>query len=312
MKNKIIRIGTRGSQLALYQANKTKEAIEARFPEVEAEIVIIHTKGDKILDVSLSKIGDKGLFTKELEVALLNNEVDMAVHSLKDLPTFFPEGLTLGAVLERAEVRDALVSKDGKTLKELGADDVIATSSLRRKAQLLSFNPDFNIVDIRGNMNTRLAKMDGGHCDAMIMAATGLQRLGLEERISEIIDTEVMVPAVSQGAIGIEVRDNDPEIGSIMEGINHQLTFLITKAERAYLKSMEGGCQIPIGCHTVVKGDDISFTGLVADLSGSRSIKLTLNGKLEQAETLALEVSRQMVAKGATEILDNIRNQANE
>lgn len=297
--------------MALYQAYKTKSAIEATFPEVKAEIVIIQTKGDKILDVSLSKIGDKGLFTKELEVALLKDEVDMAVHSLKDLPTFFPEGLTLGAVLERAEVRDALVSKEGKTLSQLGPDDVIATSSLRRRAQLLAYNPDFKIVDIRGNMNTRLAKMDGGHCDAMIMAATGLQRLGLEERITEIIDTAVMVPAVSQGAIGIEIRENDPEIELIMNGINHERTMLITTAERAYLKSMEGGCQIPIGCYTTTDGDDFNFTGLVADLSGKRSIKLTLSGKLEDAVAIGLEVSRQMVAKGATEILDEIRNGSN-
>jgi len=308
MKNNTFRIGTRGSQLALYQANQVKIAIEKHLPGRYAEIVIIHTKGDRILDVALSKIGDKGLFTKELEVALLNNDVDMAVHSLKDLPTFFPEGLKLGAVLKRSEVRDALVSKNGKSLSQLGPNDVIATSSLRRKAQLLSYNPDFKIIDIRGNINTRLAKMDNGHCDAMIMAATGLQRLGLEEKISEIIDIEIMVPAVSQGAIGIEIRKNDPITETIMKGINHDETMTITTAERAYLKSMEGGCQIPIGCYTKRNGDDFSFTGLVADLKGKRCIKLTLNGKFNEAETIALEVSKQMVAKGATEILEEIRN----
>ncbi len=308
MKNNTIKIGTRGSQLAIYQANKVKAAIHEIFPEIKAEIVIIQTKGDKILDVSLSKIGDKGLFTKELEVALLNNEVDMAVHSLKDLPTFFPEGLKLGAVLKRAEVRDALVSKSGKLLSQLGPKDVIATSSLRRRAQLLTFNPDFNIIDIRGNMNTRLEKMDKGYCDAMIMAATGLQRLGLEERITEIIDTNIMVPAVSQGAIGIEVRENDSLIETIMNGVNHDETMLVTTAERAYLKSMQGGCQIPIGCYTTTEGGSFSFTGLVADLKGKRHIKLTIKGKLEEAETIALEVSKQMVAKGATEILEEIRN----
>jgi hydroxymethylbilane synthase len=232
----------------------------------------------------------------------------MAVHSLKDLPTFFPEGLKLGAVIKRAEVRDVLVSKEGKTLSKLTGKDVIATSSLRRKAQLLAFNPDFNIIDIRGNINTRLAKMDNGHCDAMIMAATGLQRLGLEERITEIIDTEIMIPAVSQGAIGIEIRENDSNMETIMNGINHDETMAITTAERAYLKSMEGGCQIPIGCYTTKNGDNFSFTGLVADLKGKRCIKLTLNGKFEEAETIALEVSKQMVAKGATEILEEIRN----
>jgi hydroxymethylbilane synthase len=308
MKSNTVKIGTRGSQLALYQANETKMAIEANFPDLKAEIVVIHTKGDKILDVSLSKIGDKGLFTKELEIALMNNEVDLAVHSLKDLPTFFPEGLKLGAVLERGEVRDAWVSKNGKLLSQFNENDVIATSSLRRKAQLLAYNPKFNIVDIRGNMNTRLAKMADGHCDAMIMAAVGLQRLGMEDKITEIIDTEVMLPAVSQGAIGIETRANDPEIDSIMQGINHDETLLITTAERTYLKSMEGGCQIPIGCFSEVSGESISFTGLVADLTGERIIKMTLNGKLEQVETIALEVSRQMIAKGAVEILEEIRN----
>ncbi len=311
MESITIKIGTRGSQLALYQANKVRETIEENFPKLTAEIVIIHTKGDKILDVSLSKIGDKGLFTKELELAILNNEVDMAVHSLKDLPTFFPKGLKLGAVLKRGEVRDALVSKEGKTLDQLGPNDVIATSSLRRKAQLLAYNPDLKIIDIRGNMNTRITKMDNGHCDAMIMAAAGLQRLGLDERITEIIDTEVMLPAVSQGAIGIEIRENDTVIEDIMNGINHQETMVITNAERAFLKSMEGGCQIPIGCYTTKNGDDFSFTGLVTDLEGKRYIKLSLNGKIDEAETIALEVSKQMATKGAKEILEEIRNNLN-
>ncbi len=308
MMSNNIKIGTRGSQLALYQANETKKAIEANFPDIKAEIVVIHTKGDKILDVSLSKIGDKGLFTKELEVALMNNEIDMAVHSLKDLPTLFPEGLKLGAVLKRGEVRDALVSKNGKSLHQIDKNEVIATSSLRRKAQLLAYNAEFNIIDIRGNMNTRLAKMEDGHCEAMIMAATGLQRLGLEEKITEIIAVDIMLPAVSQGAIGIETREHDQGIDLIMSGINHDETMLITTAERAFLRSMEGGCQIPIGCFSEVIGQKISFTGLVADLTGERVIKITLNGKLGEAENIALEVSKQMIAKGATEILDEIRD----
>lgn len=307
MKSNIIRIGTRGSQLALYQANKVKAAIEENFQDIVAEIVVIQTKGDKILDVSLSKIGDKGLFTKELEVALINNEIDLAVHSLKDLPTFFPEGLKLGGVLKRAEVRDALVSKNGKLLSQLGPNHVIATSSLRRRSQLLAYNPNFTIIDIRGNMNTRLAKMDNGHCDAMIMASTGLQRLGLEARITEIIDVDIMVPAVSQGAIGIEIRENDEDIATIINGINHEETMLVTTAERAFLKSMEGGCQIPIGCFSIITDDNFDFIGLVADLKGEISIRVTSSGKLENAEAIALDVSKQMIAKGATEILEEIR-----
>ncbi|MCF6342687.1 MAG: hydroxymethylbilane synthase [Bacteroidales bacterium] len=308
MKNETVRIGTRGSRLALYQANKAKTAIEECFPEIRVEVVVIHTKGDKILDVSLSKIGDKGLFTKELEVALLNNEVDMAVHSLKDLPTFFPGGLKLGAVLKRAEVRDALVSKEGKTLAQLGENDTIATSSLRRRAQLLAFNPKFKIVDIRGNMNTRLAKMDSGYCDAMIMAATGLQRLGLADRITEIIDTNTMVPAVSQGAIGIEIRENDSAIEKVMHGINHAETMLVITAERAFLKSMEGGCQIPIGCFSVLNEDTYTITGLVADLKGEKVIRISQSGKTGNARQIALDVAEKMAEEGATEILDMIRS----
>ena len=307
MKNNIVRIGTRGSALALYQANQVKLSIETNFPDLQAEIVIIHTKGDKILDVALSKIGDKGLFTKELEVALLGNEVDMAVHSLKDLPTFFPEGLQLGAVLPRAEVRDALVSKNGKTLKELGAGDVIATSSLRRKAQLLAYNPDFKIVDIRGNVNTRLSKMDNGYCDAMIMAAAGLQRLNLDERIIEIIDPANIIPAVSQGIIAIETRAGDEQITTVMNGINHQPTMQVALAERAFLKAMDGGCQVPIGCYSEVSGDEIVFTGFVSDLKGEKTIRLSKKGSLKDARAIALEISGEMAEQGAKEILDEIR-----
>lgn len=307
MKNNIVRIGTRGSALALYQANQVKLSIETNFPDLQAEIVIIHTKGDKILDVALSKIGDKGLFTKELEVALLSNEVDMAVHSLKDLPTFFPEGLQLGAVLPRAEVRDALVSKNGKTLKELGAGDVIATSSLRRKAQLLAYNPDFKIVDIRGNVNTRLSKMDNGYCDAMIMAAAGLQRLNLDERITEIIDPENIIPAVSQGIIAIETRVDDEQIAVVMNGINHQPTMQVALAERSFLKAMDGGCQVPIGCYSEVSGEEIVFTGFVSDLKGEKTIRLSKKGSLKDARAIALEISGQMAEQGAKEILDEIR-----
>jgi len=309
MENKLIRIGTRGSALALYQAYKAKSVIESHFPDIKTEIVKIETKGDKILDVALSKIGDKGLFTKELEVALLNDEVDMAIHSLKDLPTFFPEGLKFGAVLQRAEVRDALVSKNGKKLHEFGPEDTIATSSLRRKAQLLAFNPELNIVDIRGNINTRLRKMDEGYCDAMIMAAVGLQRLEMSDRITQILDTEIMVPAVSQGAIGIETRENDSFTDEIMAGINHEETWTIVDAERAFLRSMEGGCQIPIGCYTDINNGAVKFTGIVADLDGATTIKISSEGSLEELGAMANEVSEKMKASGAMEILEKIRRE---
>lgn len=308
MESNTIRIGTRGSALALYQAKQIQLAINEHFPEKQPEIVIIHTKGDKILDVSLSKIGDKGLFTKELEIALLNHDIDMAVHSLKDVPTFFPEGLHLGAVLKRAEVRDALVSKDGKLLNQLSTNDVIATSSLRRKAQLLAFNPHFNVIDIRGNINTRLEKMDKGYCDAIVMATIALQRLDLEDRITEILNSDVMIPAVSQGVIAIETCINDSVTASILQSINHEETMHVVTAERAFLKSMDGGCQIPLGCYSMIQGETFSFTGFVADLKGERSIKLTLTGQLKHAKEIAIEVSQQMKAQGAVEILNEIRN----
>jgi hydroxymethylbilane synthase len=311
MESNIIRIGTRGSALALYQAKQIQLAINKHDPEKQTEIVIIHTKGDKILDVSLSKIGDKGLFTKELEIALLNHEIDMAVHSLKDVPTSFPEGLHLGAVLKRTEVRDALVSKNGKLLHQLSIHDVIATSSLRRRAQLLAYNSNFNIIDIRGNINTRLEKMDKGYCDAIIMAATALQRLGLEDRITEILDSEIMIPAVGQGVIAIETRINDSQIASVVKSINHEETMQVVIAERAFLKSMDGGCQIPLGCYSVIQGETFSFTGFVADLKGVRSIRLTLTSELNNVENIAIEVSQQMKAKGAMEILEEIRNREN-
>lgn len=305
--NKPIRIGTRGSALALYQARNVQAELERCFPDLPTEIVVIHTKGDKMLDVALSKIGDKGLFTKELEIALLQKKIDMAVHSLKDLPTCFPEGLQLGAVLERAEVRDALVSKHGKKLHELKPGDVVATSSLRRKAQLLAYNSALTIVDIRGNINTRLSKMDEGYCDATIMAAAGLERLKLTHRISEILDPAILVPAVCQGIIATEIRSDDADTENLTQGINHPETMLIAAAERLFLHSMDGGCQIPIGCFTTHRKGVFSFTGFVSDLKGEKTIRMTKTGRLENAQEIALHVSKQMKMQGATNILAEIR-----
>ena len=307
-KTNPFRIGTRGSKLALYQANKVKSEVENRFPDLQAELVVIKTKGDKILDVSLSKIGGKGLFTKELEVALLMDEIDVAVHSLKDLPTFFPDGLKLGGVLKRAEVRDALISRNHKTLKQLTSNDTIATSSLRRKAQLLAYNPNLKIIDIRGNVDTRLQKMESGHCDAMIMASAGFQRLGLEDKITEIIDPEIIVPAVSQGAIGLETRENDPEVEKIVNAISDSQTMIVTKAERAFLRSIEGGCQIPVGAYSEIKEDEYIITGIVASLDGSTVLKHTAKGSVSEAQQLALQVSKSLLDQGAAKILEEIRS----
>lgn len=306
MKNKII-IGTRGSKLALYQAYKVKDTLLEAFPELEVEVEIIHTKGDKILDVALSKIGDKGLFTKEIETALLENTVDIAVHSLKDLPTTLPEGLKLGAVLPRAEFRDALVSKDGRKLSELTSKDVIATSSLRRIAGLRRINKDFTIVDIRGNVNTRLKKMEEGYCDAMIMAAAGLQRLELDEYITEILEPEVMIPATSQGVIAIESRINDPEVDAVLSHINDQTSWDAIEVERGFLRSIEGGCQVPVGCYTKTEDDSITITGFVASIDGSEYLLDSESGPVTDGEKIGIKLSEKLIAKGATRILDEIR-----
>ncbi|MCF6333753.1 MAG: hydroxymethylbilane synthase [Draconibacterium sp.] len=307
MKKNIIRIGTRGSQLALYQANRTKKELSEKFPEIAIEIVIIKTKGDKILDVPLSKIGDKGLFTKEIETALIENKIDIAVHSLKDLPTQLPEGLKLGAVLARGEFRDALVSKDGRKLSELTPNDIIATSSLRRQANLLHLNKNFIIVDIRGNVNTRLKKMNDGYCDAMIMAAAGLQRLNFDSYITEILDTETMIPATCQGIIGIESRINDPDIDEILQEINDTLAQNASIVERAFLHSVEGGCQVPVGCFTEQNGGSVTITGFVAAVDGTEFLIDTETGLLADAEAVGISLGKKLIARGAGKILEKIR-----
>lgn len=302
-----IRIGTRGSQLALYQANVVKEELAQKFPELNFQIVVIKTKGDKILDVPLSKIGDKGLFTKELEIAMFDNEIDMAVHSLKDLPTRFPEGVVLGAVLKRGEVRDALISPTPRGLKDLTTKDIIATSSLRRKAQLLRINKDFNIVEIRGNVNTRIRKMEEGYCTVMVMAGAGLQRLGMDNYISELIDEELVIPACSQGAIAIEIRKNDPYIASLLSSVNDMETYLATDAERAFLRTLEGGCQIPVGSYSRIVGGNFEITGFISSINGDEFLKECAVGPMDQAVEISVQLAENLLQKGGREILKAIR-----
>lgn len=309
MKENIIRVGTRGSQLALYQAELAKKMLMEIFREITVEIVIIHTKGDKILDVALSNIGDKGLFTKEIETALIVGEVDIAVHSLKDLPTILPEGLKLGAVLPRGEFRDALVSKDGRKLNQLTRNDTIATSSLRRKAGLLHINQNFNIIDIRGNVHTRLRKMEEGYCDAMIMAAAGLQRLGLDKYITEILEPEIIIPATSQGVIAIESRSDDSYIDACLKKINHTQTWNAIQVERSFLNSIEGGCQVPVGCYTKTEGDTITITGFVADINGNEFLVDQESGPVNDGKKIGEILSKKLIEKGAGRILANIRQQ---
>ena len=309
MSNNTIKIGTRGSKLALWQANTVKAAISTAFPDLNVEIVIIKTKGDIILDVSLSKIGDKGLFTKEIETALINGNVDLAVHSLKDLPTELPEGLCIGGMLPRGEVRDVFISKDGRKLSEMTASDRIATSSLRRKAQLLAYNPNLNIVDIRGNVDTRLNKMNEGHCDALLMAGAGIIRLGYEGYITELLDPTIVLPAVSQGAVAIEIRDEDERIQRIIDAISDEQTWNTTMAERWLLRTLEGGCQIPVACYSEVESDQLTLTGLVASIDGKQVIKKSVSCMIDEGSEKAIELAEAILAEGGKEILDQIRTE---
>lgn len=307
MVQKTVKIGTRGSKLALYQAFLVQEGLQKEFPNTNFSIEIIKTKGDQILDVALSKIGDKGLFTKEMETALFNGEIDMAVHSLKDLPTKFPEGAKLGAVLKRGDIRDALVTLDGRKIKDLTSNDIIATSSLRRKAQLLRINKEFQIIEIRGNVNTRIRKMQEGYCTAMVMAGAGLQRLEMGEHISEFFEPELMIPACSQGAIAVEIRINDAEIENLVAKINDQTTYQATEAERAFLGTLEGGCQIPVGSYTKIDGDNFEITGFISSIDGTKYLQKTANGSLAQATFLAAKLANDLFKSGGSEILTEIR-----
>lgn len=309
MTKNTIRIGTRGSKLALYQAYRVKDELQPHYPDTEFTIEIIKTKGDKILDVALSKIGDKGLFTKEIEEALFNHEIDMAVHSLKDLPTVFPEGAKLGAVLKRGEIRDALISTNGRKIADLTSNDVIATSSLRRKAQLLRINKDFKIIEIRGNVNTRIRKMEEGYCDVMIMAAAGLQRLEMSHYISDLFEPEVMIPACSQGAIVIEIRENDPVTEEIISKINDEKTLIATDAERAFLRTLEGGCQIPVGSYTRFDGDTFHITGFISSIDGTQYIKDSAEGVISQAVYVSMKLAKNLHSRGGAEILKAIRDE---
>jgi len=307
MQKSTINIGTRGSNLALWQARAVQEALMKAFPEIEVNIVIIKTKGDAVLDLALSKIGDKGLFTREIEEALLDGRIDIAVHSLKDLPTQLPDNLTLGGVLPRGEVRDVLISRDGRSLEQLNANARIGTSSLRRQAQILNYNRTFKVVDIRGNVNTRLRKLYEGHCDAVIMAGAGILRLGMQDKISQFLDTDIMLPAVSQGAVAMEIRDGDAETASVVRAITDDATWHTTTAERVFLRIIEGGCQVPVGCYSEVSGNQIKLTGLVASVDGEQLLRESLECPLSEAGEKAARLAEKLLNDGGREILEAIR-----
>ncbi len=294
----LIVIGSRGSQLALWQSRW----VAARLGELghETRIEIIKTTGDKVLDVALSKAGGKGLFTKEIEDALLDGSVDIAVHSLKDVPTEQPDGLILAAMPERQDVRDAIV---GKPLAALAAGARVGTSSLRRAAQLRALRPDVEILDIRGNVDTRLRKLDEGQYDAILLAAAGLRRLGWQDRIAELIPVEFMCPAAGQGSLAIEVKEDNTHARGPIEMLNHAPTRAAVTAERALLSSMGGGCQVPIGAHAVVDGPNLHLRALIASQDGTKLIRGERSGATADAEAIGRALGDQLMKSGAAEIL---------
>lgn len=299
----VLKIGTRQSLLALWQSNHIATCLRKQYPECEVVLKKIVTKGDRILDVPLAQIGGKGLFTKEIEEDLLSGEVDLAVHSLKDMPTVLPEGLCLTAITERANVGDAFVSNDYACFEELPLGAVVGTSSLRRKAQLLAARPDLTIRDLRGNVDTRLRKLDEGLYDAVILAAAGLERLGHGDRIKAIIPSDVCLPAVGQGALAIECRTDDAEVRQMLDFLNDQPTVYATAAERAFLGLLEGGCQVPIGVHADVNGEQIKIEAIIAALDGSTVLRDTIEGAAVDAVALGQKLGKKMLANGGQKIL---------
>lgn len=301
-------IGSRGSALARWQTRRVEAMLRERHPDLIVRVEIIHTQGDKILEVALSRIGDRALFTKELEHALLDRTIDLAVHSLKDLPTRLPEGLTLGAITERHGPEDALVADPGLTLETLPEGATVATSSLRRKAQLLHIRPDLVIVDVRGNVQTRLDRRRQNGWEGMILAYAGLDRLGLGDRIAQVIPTSVMLPAVGQGALAVECREGDEEMLGLLESIEHGPTRICTTAERTLLGALEGGCQIPIGAHaTVVEGGRLHLDALIASLDGRELLRRTMDGGHDEPMIVGHKLADELLRAGGDRILEEVR-----
>jgi hydroxymethylbilane synthase len=303
-----MRIGTRGSMLALEQTDQVMSALKTRFPDLELQRVIIKTRGDRILDSPLSKIGGKGIFIREIEEALHRKEIDLAVHSLKDLPTELPEGLALGGVLKRGDPRDALVSRNGHRLQNLGRGDTVATSSLRRRAQVLHLQPDVGIVDIRGNVDTRLRKMESGHSTAIILAASGLHRAGLADKITEYLDPALFLPAAGQGIIALEIRRGDMRTEARLEKICDPFSLRAGMAERNFLRLLEGGCQIPIGSLCTLNDADCTIQGLLSDLQGVRVIRKRLSGPAADSLGLSERLAMDILNEGGEEILHELRS----
>lgn len=303
-------IGSRGSQLALWQSNWVKAELQRLYPSVNVVIETISTTGDKILDSPLAKIGDKGLFTKELEVALLNGSVDLAVHSLKDVPTKLPDGLVLAAITSREDVRDVFIAHPKKNYKNL--DDVpeggtIATGSLRRSCQLMSWRPDLKIVNIRGNLNTRFSKLDASDWDGMLLARAGVIRLGFENRISEVISLERILPAVGQGALAIECRADNAEVRKMLKPLESAATTAATLGERSLLRRLEGGCQVPIGTHGRIEQNVFYLDAVIGSLDGKKIVRGKVHGDPQSSEELGTTLAEILLKGGGKAILDGIR-----
>lgn len=310
MTQQTVRIATRKSALALWQAEYVKAQLEHFHPDIKVELVPMTTKGDIILDTPLAKVGGKGLFVKELEVAMLENRADIAVHSMKDVPVEFPEGLGLEVICPREDPRDAFVSNSIKSLADLPQGAVVGTSSLRRQCQIKAMRPDLDIRDLRGNVNTRLKKLDNGEYDAIILAAAGLIRLEMPERIREYIAPEVMLPANGQGAVGIECRSDDDNIKALLAPLGCEETRIRVVAERAMNRALEGGCQVPIGSFAVLEKNEIFLRGLVGAIDGSEILTSEVRGNIADAAQLGQKLADELLAKGADKILHQVYQQA--
>ena len=303
IKREKIVIGTRSSQLALWQADYIADRLRRQYPGLVVERVLMTTKGDKILDAPLAKIGGKGLFTKELETAMLKGEIDIAVHSLKDMPVEVPEGLKISAVTSREDPGDVLVSPKYKLFSELPQGAKIGTSSLRRKAQLLSVRPDLTICDLRGNVNTRLRKLEEEHFDGIILAAAGLKRLGFGSRITDVLDKKVCLPAVGQGALAVESRADDHEVNELVAFLNDDDTLTCTKAERSFLNRVQGGCQVPVGVYGTMEDGVLNVEGVIASLDGSRVYRDHIMGQPKEADSLGQQLADRLLEAGGRTVL---------
>ncbi len=308
MKTNLI-IGSRSSDLALWQAHYVKDAIERKNRGIAVEIKRIQTKGDKIIDVALSKIGDKGLFTKEIENELLSGSIDIAVHSLKDLETKIPEGLKLSVVTKRHNVEDVLIARDhGITIDSLRENAVIATGSLRRRSQLQHLRPDIKVIDLRGNVPTRINRFVTSDWDGIILACAGVERLKLEKHISSYIPVTRMLPAVGQGALGIEIKENNQFANDIIQPLHHEDTYISVTAERSLLAALQGGCQVPIGAYAQVESDNLSLAAMVGTLDGRKIIRRTISGSKKEPEQTGKKLAQELNDAGAGEILKAIYN----